>query len=307
MSRTPRLPLFGRLAVVVLVALAAFGVRYRQDIGRLSWPEEFHGSFADLLVRLGLRHEVTQLPAVGIACDSENDRFLRWAAGELAARPEGRRQRIELLPLGSIEGAEALVAGDPRIDVWCPVSALYRDTFFEAWQTRHGTNPIVHAVDLALSPLVLVMWRERYQAFLAHYRIVSFRTLSAAAFEPTGWLAIAGRGDWGAFKLGHPRPDRFNSGLGAVVLMAYDYHDKAKGLRAQDVLDPDFDLWYQALEKRVVPFEAGSAGLLRAMMQRGPAAFDAVVVEESVAIEALRADPARFRDLRFVYPQRSLW
>jgi Bacterial extracellular solute-binding protein len=307
MPRTSRLPLSRRLALTVLLLLGLFGVRYHREIGGLSWPDDLPVDFSNLLVRLGLRHDLPAQPTIGIACDAENDRLLRWARDELAKSPEGAKQRIDLLPLGSIEGAAALVAGDARIHVWCPVSTLYKDAFLDAWQMRHGANPIVHAVDLALSPMVLVMWKERYQAFVGRYREVSFRTLSQAAFEPTGWLAIAGRGDWGAFKLGHPRPDRFNSGLGAVVLMAYDYHDKTKSLRAQDVLDPDFDLWFQAVEKRVVPFEGGSSALLREMERRGPAAFDAVLVEESVAIQALRSDPVRFKGLRLVYPQRNLW
>ena len=83
--------------------------------------------------------------------------------------------------MGSLEGAQAVLRGDRRIHVWSPASALYKDVFLQEWQVQHGGDrSIVREENLALSPMVLVMSAERYEAFAKKYGEVSFKTLSQA-------------------------------------------------------------------------------------------------------------------------------
>jgi|HubBroStandDraft_3_1064219.scaffolds.fasta_scaffold00157_3 ABC-type Fe3+ transport system substrate-binding protein len=244
---------------------------------------------------------------IGIAYGTEKERWLQWAAGEFAKTPDGQRIKINLLPMGSLEGAQAVLAGDRRIHVWSPASALYKEIFVSEWQGKNNQQPIVREENLALSPMVFVMWKERYDAFVAKYGEVSFKALGQALAEPSGWQAIAGKPEWGLFKLGHTRPDQSNSGIATLVLMAYDFHKKARDLTLQDILDPAFNSWEQAFERAVSGLSNSTGNMMREMVLKGPSAYDALVVYESVAIDYLKNAEGRWGELHVAYPARNLW
>jgi ABC-type Fe3+ transport system substrate-binding protein len=244
---------------------------------------------------------------IGIAYGTEKERWLQWAAGEFAKTGDGGRVKINLLPMGSLEGAQAVLAGDTRIQVWSPASALYKEVFVGEWQVKHNAQPIVREENLALSPMVFVMWKERHDAFVAKYGEVSFKTLGQALAEAAGWEAIAGRPEWGLFKLGHTRPDQSNSGIATLVLMAYDFHHKARDLALKDILDPAFNNWEQGFERGVSGLSNSTGNMMREMVLKGPSAFDALVVYESVAIDYLKNAEGRWGELYVAYPARNIW
>ncbi|KAF0249009.1 MAG: hypothetical protein FD167_1588, partial [bacterium] len=80
---------------------------------------------------------------IGIAYGTEKKTWLEWAVQEFAKTPDGEKIKINLIPSGSQEGAQALVAGDKKIHVWAPASSLYKDTFVLDWQTKYNNNPIL--------------------------------------------------------------------------------------------------------------------------------------------------------------------
>ncbi len=243
---------------------------------------------------------------IGIAYGTEKERWLQRAVEDFAKTDP--QVKIDLIPLGSLEGAQAVLGGDTRIHVWSPASSLYKETFLQEWQVQHGGDkPILREENLALSPMVFVLWAQRHQAFVAKYGEVSFKTLSQALAEPAGWQGIAGKPEWGLFKLGHTHPNESNSGLMTLVLMAYDYHAKTRGLALQDILDPGFQTWAQAFERGVSGLPNSTGNLMREMVLKGPSAYDAVVVYESVAIDYLKNAEGRWGELRVVYPARNLW
>ncbi len=245
---------------------------------------------------------------IGIAYGTEKERWLQWAAAEFAKTPDGRRIKVNLIPMGSLEGAQAVLEGDARIHVWSPASALYKDIFLQEWQVRRGGDPpIAREENLALSPMVFVMWGERHEAFVRKYGEVSFKTLAQALAEPGGWEAIAGKPEWGLFKLGHTHPNQSNSGLMTLVLMAYDYYGKTRELTLKDILDPGFQAWAQAFERGVSGLSNSTGNMMREMVLKGPSAYDGLVVYESVAIDYLKNAEGRWGTLRVVYPSRNLW
>lgn len=244
---------------------------------------------------------------IGIAYGTEKERWLEWAAAEFAKTDDGRKIRVNLIPLGSLEGAQAVLRSDQRIHVWSPASALYKDVFVQEWQVKNNANPIAREENLALSPMVFVMWAERHEAFLSKYGEVSFRTLGQALAEPSGWQGIAGKPEWGLFKVGHTHPNQSNSGLMTLVLMAYDYHGKTRGLELKDILDPGYMSWMNGFENAISGLSNSTGNLMRDMVLKGPSAFDAVVVYENVAIDYLKNAEGRWGELRIVYPSRNMW
>ncbi len=150
---------------------------------------------------------------IGVAYGTEKKRWLEEALEQFKQTEEGKEITVELIPMGSLEGALALIAGDQRIQVWSPASAAYKDVFVQDWQVKYSGDPVVKEENLALTPMVFVMWEERYQAFLKKYKEVSFETIGQALNESGGWEAIAQKPEWGLFKFGHTHPNQSNSGL----------------------------------------------------------------------------------------------
>jgi len=245
--------------------------------------------------------------SVGIAYGTEKRRWLEWAAEEFAKTPQGKKINIELIPMGSLEGAQAILEGDDRIDVWSPASDLYTDVFVQEWKLKHNKNPIAHGDPLALTPMVFVMWAERYDAFMKKYGEVTFDTISQALQDPTGWAGIAEQPDWGYFKFGHTHPNESNSGLMTLVLMAYDYTGRTKGLTLKDILEPGFQSWSSKIEDAVSGLSNSTGNMMREMILKGPASFDALMVYENLAIDYLENAEGRWGELRVAYPESNMW
>lgn len=195
---------------------------------------------------------------------------------------------------GSQEGAQALVAGDKNIHVWSPASSLYKETFIQDWEVKHSGNPILKEESLALTPMVFVMWNERYQAFAQKYKTLNFTTIAQALKEKAGWSAIAQKPEWGLFKVGHTNPGKSNSGLMTLVLMAYDYNDKTRDLTLKDLLNVGFQDWMMEVERGVSGMSDSTGTMMREMVLKGPSSFDAVFVYESVAIDFLKSAEGRW-------------
>jgi Ca-activated chloride channel family protein len=248
---------------------------------------------------------------IGVAYGTEKRTWLEWAAQEFAAVPDGQRIDVELIPAGSLQAAQRIWKKDQSIHVWSPASALYKDVFVREWQSQYGANPILKEESLALTPMVFVMWEQRYQAFAKTYPELSFRTVASAMNEKGGWDAIAQRPDWMFFKFGHTHPNESNSGLMTLVLMAYDFHNKAKGLSGRDLTGTEFQTFLQQVESGVVApmgtLVSSTGSLMDDMVRKGPSTYDAVFVYESVAIDQLKKAEGRWDTLRVVYPKYNLW
>ncbi len=247
---------------------------------------------------------------IGIAYGTEKKNWLEWAVKEFAATTAGQRIKVNLIPLGSLEGAQAICRDkDKRINVWSPASALYKDVFVQNWQLENGNgvNPIAKEENLALSPMVFVMWEERYQAFLQKYKVVSFETIDRALDEKGGWDAIAMQPDWGLFKFGHTHPNESNSGLMALVLMAYDYKKSTRDLTQKDLLDPMFQDWLIDIEKGTSGLLPSTGTMMKDMVLRGPSTYDALLVYESVVIDYLKGAEGRWGGLHVIYPKYNMW
>jgi len=244
---------------------------------------------------------------IGIAYGTEKQRWLEWAVAEFAKTSEGKRIKINLIPMGSLEGAHAILSGDQRIHVWSPASAAYKDVFLEEWQVKYSGNPIVREEPIALTPMVFVVWDERYQAFVQKYKVMSFDTVAQALQAKGGWDEIAHHPDWGLFKFGHTHPNQSNSGLMTIVLAAYAYHHKTRDLTLKDVLDVGFQKWLQELERGASGMSNSTGNMMREMVLKGPSSYDALLVYESVAIDYLKNAEGRWGSLRVVYPEYNAW
>jgi len=304
MSDGPKLTALGKIFIFLFVLLCVTGAYYffsNSGSGGRGKAPGSSGGMLDSLTGSGAPVEL------GIAYGTEKQRWLEWAVEEFAKTRDGKRIKIHLIPMGSLEGAHALLNGDQRIQVWSPASSLYKDTFVQEWQVKYSSNPILKEEPIALTPMVYVMWDERYQAFVQRYKNVSFATLAQALQEKGGWDSIAQKPDWGLFKFGHTHPNESNSGLMAIVLAAYSYQKKTRDLQLKDVVDVGFQTWMQGFERAVSGLSNSTGNMMKEMVLKGPSSYDALLVYENVTIDYLKNAEGRWGQLRIVYPEYNAW
>jgi ABC-type Fe3+ transport system substrate-binding protein len=301
-----------RAAVAAAVIVGFFcGAAVRAD-----WASDWQTTLSDLWANTKAktkevfdpqRYRLQGTVAIGIAYGTEKEKWLQQAVQDFANTEPGKHIKINLIPMGSVEGAQAILNQDKRIHVWSPASSLVQDLLVEPWQREHGNDPIASDAPLALTPIVIVMWKDRYNAFVQKYGEVNFKTVGQALAEPTGWAAIANKPEWGPFKFGHTSPLKSNSGLLSLVLMAYDYHGLFRGLGAEQVMDQNFLTWLGETEKYMSADEESTGKLMTSMLRFGPSEFDGVVVYENLALSNLETAKGRWGDIQVIYPTRTVW
>jgi serine/threonine-protein kinase len=289
----------------------------RSEAGRAAKGDEGPGSDA------GSAPAAASEPIVlNIAYGTEKRKWLEAALEDYRKTPACRGVEIKLVPMGSLEGANAVLDGpeppDPPhlpIHVWSPASSVSRDLLETEWRVkRRGSNPILSSQDLALTPMVFVMWRPRYEAFVKAYGAVNFRTLGRAMSEPEGWGKIAGHPEWGLFKFGHTDPSKSNSGLQALVLMAYEFAGKQRGLTVGDIAAERFQDWLRSFERGVTrhgrSLSHSTGTLMEEMVLRGPPQYDCLVLYENLAMDYLEAAIQRWGtdgEFHVAYPNPNVW
>ncbi len=304
MPTTPGLTWLGKLVVVAFVGACLYGAY---------WFLYGEGSLPGLGGPTpGPKTSSSAAPApsalkIGIAFGTEKKRWLKWAVERFAETPEGKHIQIDLIPMGSLEGAQAILRGDERVHVWSPASSVYKDVFVQEWQVQRGGDPILREEALALTPMVFVMWEARYQAFVKRYGELSFATIAQGLAERGGWATIADKPEWGLFKFGHTHPNLSNSGLMTLLLMAYHRSDKCRDLKLADILDAHFQDWLYAVEAGVTGLSNSTGNMMREMVLKGPSSFDALFVYENVAIDYLKNAEGRWGTLHVEYPVRNMW
>jgi serine/threonine-protein kinase len=250
---------------------------------------------------------------IHIAYGTEKQKWLEEATAEFEKTPEGRRIIVKLHGMGSVEGAQAVLEGAKTvpIQVWSPASSAYRDSFEQEWRAKHKNNPILKSENLALTPMIFVSWESRHAALLKKYGKLNFQTVSQAMREPGGWESIAGESGWGRFKFGHTHPNRSNSGLLTLVLMAYEFSKKDRNLTLGDIAQPDFLQWLGTFEQGVArpggSLTNSTGTLMREMVLRGPSQYDCLLIYENLAIDYLEAARDRWGDLHVDYPEPNMW
>lgn len=244
---------------------------------------------------------------VRIAYGTEKKRWLTWAVEEFEKSKEGKKIGINLIPMGSLEGARATVRGDQKIHVWSPASSAYLDVFKNQWELEHSGDPIEYAEDLALSPMVFVTWKDRYDAFVARYGQLNFDTVAEGLNDPGGWSSIAQKPEWGFFKFGHTNPNKSNSGLLTLVLMAQHFHGKTTPLEMADIVNPEFQTWLRTIEGSVSGLIDSTGTMMRDMVLKGPSTYDSIFVYENVAIDYLKSAEGRWGELHVAYPRINIW
>ena len=233
---------------------------------------------------------------------------------------------IKLVGLGSREIAERVARQDwgnaPRPSVVSPASSVWTKLLSSDWTARGNASALISGdpTPLVLTPLVAVAWEERASLIWPHGTGNFWQDLSDAIVAKDGWAEIATKGGltpgspaytkvqgWGFVKFGHTSPLTSNSGTQTLALLAYAYQHKTAGLTTDDLNDPAFQRWLEAIERSTLDFGESTGTLMTSMIQYGPSRFDVVMVYENLAIEGVEAAQRGAKQpIHIYYPPATL-
>jgi ABC-type Fe3+ transport system substrate-binding protein len=246
---------------------------------------------------------------VEILYGTEKEDWLEAAAERFAATNptvDGAPIEIVLEGMGSRAQALDVATGEVQPTVISPASSIWTEVLRDEWATRNNGDTILfEGADapqpLVITPLVIVIWDDRAEALGLEASERIWDELHQLVSSPTGW-ADFGHPDWGFARWAHTNPETSNSGAQTVVLLAYAYHDKAEGLENADILDPDFQAWFDDFEEAVPEFIGSTGTLMDNMLRFGPSQYNFVVVYENLAIENFEVAQGRGGPIRVYYP-----
>jgi hypothetical protein len=299
------------LSVVILVAFLALGgllvflnARHRNGTGT---TDAHAGATPGASTAAGERTTISLLYS------TEKEEWLREAVeGFNRTHPN---VQVELEGMGSLEAVRALLAGEKRPTLWSPADSLAVNLFSTQWSLAHSTDALERdgtrwPRSMLLTPLVFAIWESRARVLLGTETELRWQRLRDAVAARDGWRGLGGDPAWAYVKFGHTDPLRSNSGLQALVLMAYGFYDRQNTLAVPDVTAQPFQDFVRALEtgRQRQDFGAASSGtFMQNMVRQGPSLYDVAVVYEALAIADIPRAQGRWENLRVYYPNINLW
>jgi hypothetical protein len=241
---------------------------------------------------------------------TEKKAWLAEALGRFAKQhPE---IAVDVVEKGSLDMVQALLDQGERPTVLSPADDVALNLLTSDWKQKNGSDLVAtdgadKPLPLVITPLVLVAWEDRAAALTGKDKTLSFQHLLRAIESPKGWPGAGGKPDWGFVKLGHTNPTRSNSGLQALILMAYEFQKKRSGLEVKDVLDEKFQSFMKGIEKGVPKFGDSTGTFMEEMVLYGPSKYDVVVTYENLAIQHIPNAQGRWGNLRVFYPPQTMW
>lgn len=219
---------------------------------------------------------------------------------------------VDTVEKGSLDMVQALLDQNERPTLISPADDVALNLLTSDWKQKNGSDLVASdgadkPQPLVLTPLVLVAWDDRAAALTHGEKSLTFTHLHDAIKNPKGWPGAGGKPDWGFVKLGHTNPTRSNSGLQALILMAYEFQKKRSGLEVRDVIDEKFQTFLKELEKGVPKFGDSTGSFMEEMVLYGPSKYDVVVTYENLAIQHIPNAQGRWGNLRVFYPPQTMW
>ncbi|GAC1547734.1 MAG: hypothetical protein NVS3B10_11470 [Polyangiales bacterium] len=222
---------------------------------------------------------------------------------------------VQLEGKGSLDAVRALLSGEKKPVLWSPADRLAVNLLTTQWQLAKAQDPLVRDAQkwprsMLLTPLVYVAWESRAKVLLGKDSEISWKKLHDAVGSKKGWAGLGGDPAWAYVKFGHTDPTKSNSGLQALVLMAYGFYDRQNGLGVGDVTAQPFQDFVKSLEtgRQTQDFSAASTGtFMQNLIRQGPSLYDVVVAYEALAIAEIPRAVGRWEPLRVFYPNINLW
>lgn len=306
-SNAGKVAILGMFAAAVLGAFGFIFLRKEKSAGDATASAEVPASVAPAAAAPPPPSAVTH---VRFLYSTEKKAWL----GEALQRfgKEHPEVAVDVVEKGSLDMVQALLDQNERPTLISPADDVALNLLTSDWKQKNGSDLVASdgadkPQPLVLTPLVLVAWDDRAAALSGSDKSLNFTHLHDAIKNPKGWPGAGGKADWGFVKLGHTNPTRSNSGLQALILVAYEFQKKRSGLEVKDVLDEKFQTFLKELEKGVPKFGDSTGSFMEEMVLYGPSKYDVVVTYENLAIQHIPNAQGRWGNLRVFYPPQTMW
>jgi hypothetical protein len=243
---------------------------------------------------------------VNLLYSSEQREWISAAAQQFAeGRPTVRGRPVQLVLQD--RGSQAIIADIERAK---PTAIIPASSAQISALERSGAARLASGLDaprpVALSPLVLVGWKERTDLlFPAGTQDVWARLHDSLLKQNWGDPDLRGKPEWGPVKFGHASPRTTNSGVEALALLAYAYNHKAQGLTPGDLSRSEFTNWLSEIETAISSFPDSTDGLFSDFLAKGPSAYDVVMAYENQAVTGIER-ARRWGPIQVIYPPATL-
>jgi Ca-activated chloride channel family protein len=201
---------------------------------------------------------------------------------------DGSPIHVRAKPVGSGEGLTAIVDGTEHPTVFSPASSAYLTLLNQQWLAKNAKPVSGAAEPLALSPVVIAMWKPMAEALGWPEKPIGWADILAVARDPKGWGAY-GRPEWGPFKLGHTNPEYSSSGLLSVLAIAYAGAKTTRGLTDADL--PKIEPMLAGVEDSIVHYGKSTGFFADKLVANGPDYLSAAVLYENLVIESYDKHP----------------
>lgn len=191
---------------------------------------------------------------------------------------------VEATAMGSVESADGILKGDLQPTVWSPASSIYIPVANLEWRKKNTSDLVDGKVnDLVLSPVVIAMWKPMAEALGWPAKQLGWADIARLSTAGKGWDTY-GYPEWGAFKFGHTHPFFSNSGVTAMLAMAYAGSGKQRGLTLDDVANPATRKFVESVQSSVIHYGSSTGFFGDRMFDRGPSYLSAAVLYENLIV-----------------------
>jgi len=221
--------------------------------------------------------------------------------------------QIELDLRGSLDAQQKILNGTIQPIIWSPASFLELNQLITAWEQSHAGKDIVfisgdlQPKQLVFSPLVFAAWQDRAEVLLRNYASIDWPSIHDA-LKLSNWANIGGQSTWGPVKFGHTRPDKSNSGLLTITLLAYSFYKEQRELSVQQIDNPQFLSYLNDIEGAVSAFGRSSGTFLsNVVIPLGPPEFDMIATYENLILTNNKTAMAvQHQPLQLFYPSLNI-
>lgn len=228
----------------------------------------------------------------------------RWDRDEYGALPANTR----LADLSDLEREEL----EDFPVAWIPDSRYLVELANAAYKERLGrdvflTDGEYRARPIAISLFAWGLYNSRAEVLEKSFGDIDWNVIHDAAIARGGWPELGGEPAWGFFKLVVPNPAKNVGGLAAMIAAAGEYYDRTN-ISVEDVTNPDFQKWLQALMGAVTDFSSSSAYTAEDFALFGYSVGDGGQLLESDLLQNMQGILTRWEDpLQIYYPKYVTW